>query len=258
MAQINVAPNANYTHRMSAVSAAFNVGAGTARIHYRYWIDRHISAGSGSFLLSGGKLFRATVDGTQDNETLTYDWRDYASRTMVEGDKTLTGMTGQRTIAFGLFFEGHSSSFPAASGSGSLVVPWVPPAPTPIGIDQVTGTSLRYRFSSAGTGGSPILEWQAQRASDEDFTTDVQTVASSGTTTFTGLTPGLAWSARARGRNAVGWGPWSTITTVATGDGGWVKDAGAWADSTPWVKVAGVWRQARGWVKEAGVWKSPR
>jgi hypothetical protein len=260
MAQINVAPNGNYTHRMSAVVSEYNVGSAWAKVHFRYWIDRHISAASGSFLLSGGKLFRATVDGDQYPLTATYDWRNYSSRTMVEGDN-IVPMSAQKTINFGLYFEGHSSSFPAASGSGSLVIPWTPPAPTPLGFDEHAPTSLRYRFSSAGTGGSPILEWQAQIATDAAFTQNLQTVTSSGTSTFSGLVPGTPYRARSRGRNAVGWGAWSAVSTDYTLGGGRVKnDAGTeWDDVLPWVKSdANVWEPHRPFVRDLTVWQTAR
>lgn len=260
MAQINIAPNGNYTHRMSAVVSQYNVSSGWAKVHYRYWIDRHIAASSGSFLLSGGKLFRATVDGDQYPATLTYDWRDYSTRTMIEGDN-IVPMTGQKTISFALYFEGHSSSFPVASGSGSLLIPWVPPAPTPLGFDEITPTTMRYRFSSAGTGGSAILEWQAQIASDVAFTQNVQTVVSTGTTTFSGLIPGVPYRARARGRNAVGWGPWSALSSGTTLGGGRAKNDTdtAWDDILPWVKDnTDVWRRSRPHLREATAWKTAR
>ena len=38
-------------------------------------------------------------------------------------------------------------------------IPKVPAAPTPIGVDQATADSLRYRFSGNDDGGTPIREW---------------------------------------------------------------------------------------------------
>ena len=45
--------------------------------------------------------------------------------------------------------------------------------------------SARYRFSGNSNNGSAITGWEAQIATNAAFTTGVQTVASSGTTTFT-------------------------------------------------------------------------
>lgn len=96
-------------------------------------------------------------------------------------------------------------------------IPKVPDAPTPIGIDEVTSDSFRYRFSGNGDGGSGILEWQAQAATNSAFSANVVTVSSGGTTTFTGLLPGNTYYARSRGRNAVGWGPWSSVLSTYVG-----------------------------------------
>lgn len=91
----------------------------------------------------------------------------------------------------------------------------VPAAPTPVGLDEVTTTTTRYRFSGNSDGGSAILEWQAQADNDPAFGSPI-TMASSGTGTFTGLIPGTEYSYRSRGRNAVGWGPWSTVISQTT------------------------------------------
>lgn len=255
MAQIEARPNGNYTHYLSAVVTSVNAGAGTATVHYRYWIERNTSAANGSFLLTGGKLFGISVNGIYRGATLTYDWRQYASRTMLEGDITLTGLTGSRTVPFVVSFEGHSASFPAASASGSLLIPWVPPAPTSLGIDQVTGTSFRYRFSGNGNGGSPIIRWEAQIATNLAMTQNAQIVTSTGTTTFTGRTPGAGYYVRSRGVTAIGVGPWSSISSVVLPAGSKVKDGGVQLSAVPWVKVAGVQKRARAWIKSGGVWK---
>lgn len=99
---------------------------------------------------------------------------------------------------------------------GAPRIPKPPGAPVSIGLDQATVSSIRYRFSGTTDGGSGILEWQAQIASDASFTQNVQTVSSSGTTTFTNLIAGTSWRARSRGRNARGWGPWSDVATGST------------------------------------------
>lgn len=105
----------------------------------------------------------------------------------------------------------------AASGNKSAPrIPKLPGAPTPVGVDQITDTSLRYRFSGTTDGGASITGWQAQIATNPGFTTGVQTVSSSGTTAFTGLNPHTTYYLRSRGSNFLGWGPYSTTTTTAT------------------------------------------
>lgn len=92
----------------------------------------------------------------------------------------------------------------------------VPPPPSNIGLDQITQTSMRYRFSSAGDGGSPVDEWQIVRAKDANFTQEVVFISSSGTSVITGLTPGTRYWFAARGHNALGWGGYSAALNEAT------------------------------------------
>lgn len=84
----------------------------------------------------------------------------------------------------------------------------VPQAPTPIAVDQATANSLRYQFSGNGNGGAAIQEWQigyGTNPSSPQFY-----VGSGGTSTIGNLSEHTTWYFWSRGRNAVGWGPWST------------------------------------------------
>lgn len=102
---------------------------------------------------------------------------------------------------------------------GSIFLPTladVPPPPTPSGFRDVTPTSITHMFNSTGDGGSGVLEWQTQVASDPGFTQNVQLVSSGGTVIISGLIPATTWYFRDRGRNAVGWGNWNTVTSQAT------------------------------------------
>jgi hypothetical protein len=90
----------------------------------------------------------------------------------------------------------------------------VPPAPFPWCVwpnpNQITDTSMRFQFCSAGDGGSPVLYWELLYGIDDvTLETTGTLVQSSGTTTVTGLTPATTYYARARGVNVYGAGPWS-------------------------------------------------
>jgi hypothetical protein len=89
-----------------------------------------------------------------------------------------------------------------------------PDAPTPIGVDQPTTTSLRYRFSGNYDGGAPIRRWEVQAAYDPSFPVGV--AASDGTYYATGLNPGAEVFFRARGVNDNGAGPWSGVVSGRT------------------------------------------
>lgn len=129
----------------------------------------------------------------------------------------------------------------------------VPAAPTPIGIDTVGHTDFRYRFSGNSDGGSPIREWQIGYGYDPN---NVQfTMSSGGTSMVTGLDLGREVYVWSRGRNDVGWGPWSARRNQRTLASGRSKVAGIWKEFVSYTKVAGIWRQMILYNKVAGVWK---
>jgi len=130
----------------------------------------------------------------------------------------------------------------------------VPAAPTPIGADQIQHTQFRYRFSGNSDGGSPIREWQIGYGYDPS---NVQWTASSNGTIDVGqFTVGSKVYIWSRGRNDVGWGPWSSRTDVQLLRGLKLKVTGTWRDVIPFVNVAGVWKAAEPFVKVAGVWRT--
>lgn len=93
-------------------------------------------------------------------------------------------------------------------------IPKPPGQPFAVSFDRATTNSLRFIFSGTTDGGSPILEWQAQADDDPNFGSPNSTW-SAGDTTFTNLSPATQYRARARGRNAYGWGPWSAVDSNA-------------------------------------------
>lgn len=128
----------------------------------------------------------------------------------------------------------------------------IPAAPTMLGLDQLGHTTARVRFSGNSDGGSPILEWQVGYGYDPN--TVQYTISSSGTSTLSNFIVGSDIYAWARGRNAVGWGPWSARANARLLSSGRVKVAGTWREMILYVKVAGVWRSAILYEKKNGVW----
>jgi hypothetical protein len=128
----------------------------------------------------------------------------------------------------------------------------VPQAPTPLGVDQNEMTSLRYRFSGNGNGGAAIIEWQAlwQEGSGPQ-----NPISSNGTTILTGLKPATNYNFWARGRNSVGWGPWSGMSSGRTLAGARVKSGGQWREAVPYVKQNGAWKLAQPYSKVNGIWR---
>lgn len=130
----------------------------------------------------------------------------------------------------------------------------VPPAPIPGTIDKVGHTSMRVQFSGNGDGGSPIREWQVGYA----YTPKVAkyTMPSSGTSTLESLDVGSLVYIWYRGRNDVGWGPWSARVQQRTLASGRIRDNGTYKEFVLYVKVAGKWRQAILFIKTGGIRKA--
>jgi hypothetical protein len=145
----------------------------------------------------------------------------------------------------------------ASTGTGWRSLPriqtaTVPDAPTPLGVDQEEMTSLRYRFSGNGNGGAAILEWQAlwQESGGPQIP-----VSSNGTFILTGCRPGTNYNFWSRGRNSVGWGPWSGMSSGRTIAGARVKQNGSWKEAVPYVKQNGAWKYAQPYSKVNGIWR---
>ena len=81
--------------------------------------------------------------------------------------------------------------------------------------DQITDRSMRVQFSSKGDGGSPVTKWELQYSTTSNMS-GAKTVSSSGTSVISGLAAKTTYYFRARGINAIGTGPYSSIKSGAT------------------------------------------
>lgn len=129
-------------------------------------------------------------------------------------------VTTNQTVSFTLNPTGTFGFGNGGTRTATITRVTVPPAPNMGAFspnpDQITSTGMRVRFSSTGTGNSPIIEWELQRARNAAFTVDASIHVSSGTTVFTDMSPGQQWFFRARGRNALGRGAWSGTSNATT------------------------------------------
>nr|DAQ47246.1 MAG TPA: tail protein [Caudoviricetes sp.] len=167
--------------------------------------------GGSGYWTSDAQWWRIRIAGADQDGWWTYDFR---------GSTTIGIATRSRGVGYGSFlveaWVNMDSGFGQAYAAEWVNIFTTPGAPNPIGLDQATITSLRYRFSGTTDGGTPVREWQAQIASNGAFTQNVQTVGSNGTTVFSGLSGGTTYYARSRGRNDVGWGAWSSTISATT------------------------------------------
>lgn len=212
-------------------------------------VEFHIQAGqSSTFVGSPGFGTNAYVDGAWRGlpNLANYSnrvWRHLGTHNATYNQSVCFHIDASGTSGFG----GPTDFWQAISRAT------VPAAPTPLGLDQIGHNSMRYRFSGNSNGGSPILQWQIGYGTSPS---SVQyTLTSNGTSVVTGLSLAGTWYFWSRGRNAVGWGPWSARSSARTLSSGRVKVAGTWREMVLYIKVAGVWRQAIIYEKNEGVWK---
>lgn len=119
-----------------------------------------------------------------------------------------------QTVTFRLGSTGTSGFGGPTTFSVALTRQTVPPAPTTPVISSVTSSSVQATSVSQGDGQSAILEWQFGYGTDPNVQ---QLFNSSGlTANITGLSSGVLYYFWARGRNALGWGPWSGRASATT------------------------------------------
>lgn len=130
----------------------------------------------------------------------------------------------------------------------------VPPAPSGKGFGNISQSSIQYLFQNNGDGGAPVREWQA-RWQNATRNGTLNEYASNGSTDIGGLNPGELYNFWSRGRNDVGWGPWSSVSSARTIAGARVRREGEWRPAVPYVKVNGVWRLAQPYINVDGAWR---
>lgn len=223
---------------------------GIMLIRDRGWsVEFHIQAGSSAtFVGSPGFGTNAYVDGAWRGlpNLANYSnrvWRHLGSH----------NATYNQNVCFHIDYSGTQGFGGPTDFWQAIQRATVPGAPIPLGIDNVQHTQFRYRFSGTTDGGTPVREWQIGYGYDPN---NVQyTAPSDGTIDVGQFVVGARIYIWSRGRNDVGWGPWSSRMDVQLLRGLKLKVAGTWRDVIPMVKVSGTWRVSEPFTKVAGVWK---
>jgi hypothetical protein len=90
----------------------------------------------------------------------------------------------------------------------------VPAPPRMISAVPISTIAIHVVFTGSYDGGSPVLEWEIGYGQSPNG--PVYTIPSDGTTDISGFTTGAHWYFWARGRNALGWSPWSNRVEAST------------------------------------------
>lgn len=252
--------NSNYYIDVDATLVSQDQGAKTSYIYWRVNVVKTAGSGFASTTNQGNSgSASSNVGQLWANGNMAYNFQNGQN-------------TGTFTIADGHFTVQHGSDGQgsyyvdgtltlnllgtASAGTGWRNLPSlarVPDAPTPLFVDQNTQTTLRYAFSGNYDGGAPIIEWQVGYGTDPNII--MWERWSDGLYTAVDLAPATTYYFWSRGRNSVGWGPWSSRWDGRTIAGARVKVDGNWKEAIPWVKVDGNWKLAQPWVKVDGNWK---
>lgn len=130
----------------------------------------------------------------------------------------------------------------------------VPDAPSPVTFSFITQTSVRAHFVGGFNGGESVDQWQLAYGLSSNVSL-ATLLTSNGTTDLPNLSPGQIYYFWARGKNSVGWGPWSSVRSQALRAGAVVNVNGVWKRALPYVNVNGVWKLAKPYVRQAGAWR---
>lgn len=232
-------------------------GRKTSTIYWEMVVDRSDDywAWATTNMGNSGRVWDLNGANLWANGNMAFDFRQGNRWVIASGRRTIqhrSDGTGEYAVSGELRL--YSVGF-ASAGTGRRSLPRlarVPDAPTPLYIDWIETSSLRYRFSGNYDGGAPMREWQVQW---QEGNGAKRLVWSNGTTFLTGLKPATTYRFWARGRNDVGWGPWSGSMSARTDAGARVLYQGVWREAVPYVKHKGFWKPAESHIRRSGAWK---
>jgi len=215
------------------------------------WTNSSVSVNSNSNGTGGSTVLQWQL-GYGTSSTSPTSYKDLS---LSDGIGTVTGLASGVTYYF--WARGRNAlGWGAWSTRASAKTNSVPPAPTIPVISAISKTSVKAPFSSTGTGGSAILEYQLGYGSSPTAPSLTVSIPDPAKATASNLTPGISYYFFSRARNAYGWGPWSKPSAAfRTSAGSFVDVNGIKKRAVPYVMYNGVWRIAQPYVKIAGLWK---
>lgn len=170
-----------------------------------------------------------------------------------DGSDTVTGLTPGTTYYF--WARTHNvvgwSAWSARAQATTLRVPDAPAAPV---LSNIGPIAMTVTWSAPYNGGSAITGYQVGYSTTNSLPPSSSEAATS-PHNLDSLTPGETYFVWVRAQNAVGWGPYSPVSSADTIAGARVRVGGVWVFAIVYVKYSGVWELAIPYVKSGGVWK---
>lgn len=258
MGTSNFSGSGGYQFTIEAALESQDAGRKTSYVYWELIVTRPSGnwwAWATTGMGNRGRVWDGNGSTLWENTNMDFDFRNGNRWVLAKGHKTIQHRadgTAEYNIQgdMNLYIVGSAS---AGTGRRSLPrLARVPDAPSPLYIDRITTSSLRYVFGGNGDGGTPVREWQAlwQEGSGRQ-----NERWANGALTLSSVKPATRYNFWSRGRNDVGWGPWSRVISARTLSGARVKYQGVWREAVPYVKYRGVWRCAESHVRNGGKWK---
>ena len=144
------------------------------------------------------------------------NWSTFADGTSTSTSTTVTGLANNTSYIFRIAavnIAGTGSYSTASTAVTTAAVPGAPGTPTPTA-HQNTQVPLTWS-APVSNGGSAITDYVVEYSSTMTWTTFSDGTSASTSTTVTGLSNGTSYQFRVAAVNAVGTGPYSTISASA-------------------------------------------
>jgi len=175
--------------------------------------------------------------------------------TLVTSDRStaITGLSPKTTYYFWARVF-NSKGWSGWSSVRSVKTYAVPDAPASVTFTNVKQISVDAAFKDNANNGVSITTRQIAYNTANTLT-GATSITSDGSTSITGLKPGLKYYFWARTYNSIGWSAYSPVTSVQLRAGAFVIVNGVPKPAVPYVNVNGVWKVAKPWQRNGDIWK---